>query len=217
MPSLNDITSFSILIAGVIAIVRFKKINKIYYPFLLCLWIGCINEILSEILIQSGHRTLANHNVYVLLESILILWYLKNTGLFHKSRLIMPILTGFFIITWITENQLNHTISKQDIYFRIIYSFVLVILSINAVNKIIVTNRKNILRNADFLLCIGFIIYFAYKALVQAFAIYGFKSANMNFLSGIYDLMNYVNFCINLVYALAVLWMPKRLAYIYPF
>lgn len=216
MVNLSDISAYSIFIAGVIAIVRFKKINKIFYPFLICLWIGCINEVLSEILIESGNTTLANNNVYVLIESIMLLWYLKNTGLFHKSRLTMPILSGFFLITWFTENLLNHTLQKQDYYFRIIYSFVIVILSINAVNKIIVTNRKSILRNADFLLCIGFIIYFAYKALVQAFAIYGYDKANMSFLMGIYDLMMYVNFSINLVYALAVLWMPKRLAYIYP-
>ncbi|HWJ26796.1 MAG TPA: hypothetical protein VNS32_09650 [Flavisolibacter sp.] len=216
MFQLVDISSYSIIIAGLIAIVRFKNINKVYYPFLICLWIGCLNEFLSGVIIKFGYTTIANGNIYVLCESLLLLWYFSNSGLFYKSRLTLPILVGLFLAIWASENFMYHTLLKYDNYFRISYSFILVILSINAINKIIVSNRKNILLNADFLLCMGFIIYFAYKVLVQAFAIYGYKSTSMSFLIAIYDLMLYINLCINLVYALAVLWMPKRLAYIYP-
>ena len=44
--------SFSIAIAAIIGWIRFKKINPAYYPFVICIWIGLLNEILSYIVIQ---------------------------------------------------------------------------------------------------------------------------------------------------------------------
>ncbi len=64
--------SFSIYIAGILAIIRLKKINKVYYPFLICIWIGCINELLTFLLYKQHNTSAINSNIYILVESLLI-------------------------------------------------------------------------------------------------------------------------------------------------
>ena len=44
------IIGFSILFSGIIGAVKFNRISKLYWPFIICIWIGCINEILSYVL-----------------------------------------------------------------------------------------------------------------------------------------------------------------------
>jgi len=69
--------------------------------------------------------------------------------------------------------------------------------------------------DAVFILCTGFIIYFTFKALIQAFAIYGFSRGN-SFLLNIYIIMIYLNFLVNLLYLYAVLWIPTKIKYSMP-
>ena len=76
------IFSLSILIASLIGWVRFRKIDPAYYPFLYCLWIGSLNEIINYILAANHQTNALNNNIYALLESLLLLWLFKNWGNF---------------------------------------------------------------------------------------------------------------------------------------
>ena len=202
------------MIPGVIALVRYKKITGSYYPFLYCLWLGCLNELLNNYLILNGYQTLINNNIYVLAESLFLIGYFQATGLFKKAR--PPIiLTLSLLVVWITETLIIKSITVNSTYFRIFYSLMIVFLSTNLVTQILFTHKKSLIKDARFLLSIAFIFYFAYKALVQAFVIYGI-SRNSTFLLNIYIIMIYVNFFVNLVYALAILWMPRKIKYSLP-
>lgn len=203
--------NLSIFIPGIVAVVRYSKINKSYYPFLYCLWVGCINEILSLVLILNNHQTLINNNFYVLIESLLLLWFLKETKIVIKEK-IFYLLVMIFTAAWISENFIFRSITLNSTYFRIFYSFVLVLLSINTINKKIFLRKTHLLSDATFIICTGFIIYFTYKIIVQAFAIYGF-SKQSGFLLNIYIIMYYINFIVNIIYTLAIVWMPRKIKY----
>ena len=202
--------SFSIYIAGIISAIRYNKINKAYHPFLYCIWIACGNEIISFTLTRYHNGTSINNNIYVLLESLLLSFLFKNIGAFYRSRLFVTVI-GTLIVGWLLETFVFGSITKPDIYFRVLYSFSIVLLSINTINEIIANNKK---RNATFLLCIAFIIYFTFKVFVYAFWISGLSSG---FLSGLFAIMVYINFLTNLIYAIAVLWMPRKLEFSLPY
>jgi hypothetical protein len=206
-----SICNFSILIGGIIALMKFKKIKKVYYPFIYCLWIGCLNEILSFILLMSNNHTLINSNIYVLLESFLILWFLKEVDVFKSQKTFYSILL-LFLIFWLAENFIYRSIVVNSTYFRIFYSFIIVLLSITLINKLVFNTKTTLLRNSTFILLISFVIYFTCKLLIQSFVIYGVNRQS-NFLLNIYMIMIYINLGVNLLYALAVLWMPKRVNY----
>jgi len=99
--TLVDLFSFSISIAAIIGLIRYRKINPVYYPFLYCVWIAFLNEILGYFLIYSGRHNAINNNIYVLAEAMLFTWQFKNWGLFRRSgRLFIAILVSF-VLFWI--------------------------------------------------------------------------------------------------------------------
>ena len=51
--------------------------------------------------------------------------------------------------------------------FRVSEAFILVILSINEINYLLINDNKNLLKNARFLICAGFLIYFLYQILLE--------------------------------------------------
>lgn len=212
---LTAIFNFSILIAGIAAIIRYKRIHKRYYPFLYFIWLGCINEILSFFLIMKGFHTFINNNIYVLAESLLLVYFFKKSGVFKKTNRLFLIIVSGLVILWIYENLVMHKIVSVSEYFRIVYSFVLVLLSIITINSLISTVRKNIFTNADFLICVSFIIYYTYKILVEAFWLYGLNSS-LNFQWVVYYIMIYMNLVCNLIYTLAIIWMPRKQIFTMP-
>ena len=199
--------SYSIIIAGVLSIIKFKKINKAFRPFIFCLWIGCINDALSAVLIPHHYQTSLNNNIYVLIEAVLLILLFKNFEVFSRSKYLLHTILISLLLVWIMENFIFSEIFKPDIYFRIFYSLTIVFMSINCINDLIINNRKS---KAVLVLCIAFIFYFTYKVFVFTFWISGLSNS---FLSALVSIMMYVNLLTNLIYALAVLWMPKKLEF----
>src|SRR5688572_30071212 len=160
--------SLSILIAGIISLVRFKKIDKRYYPFFFLVWAGCINEILSITLILKGYETLVNSNIFVLTSAFLITWFFKEKGLFRKKWVFYGWIIVFSLV-WITDTLVAGSITQTSVYFRIFYSFIIVFFSINMINKKIFSSKQSLLRDPSFIIYISFCIFFTYKALIEAF------------------------------------------------
>ena len=203
------IFSFSIAIGAIIGWIRFQKINPAYYPFLYFIWIGFLNEIISYIITHKGYSSAINNNIYVLAESLLIAWQFKNWGLFQRPKYLFIAILFSFAFFWIIEGFFVEGIKYAIPYFRIVYSFVIVLISINMLNKQLVRERKNILKNSIFLICIAFVIYFTYKVIIWSFWVYGL-SLSKQFMKNLSAIISYINLLTNLTYTLAVLWMPTK-------
>ena len=217
MPSvyINFTCSLSILFAGFISVVRFNKINGIYFPVILCIWIASINELLSAVLYKFNCNSSLNNNIYMLCESILIPLQFKYLGLLRKPKYLFRFLSISFLLIWAIDNFFISSIFRFNVYFSILYSFIIILLSLSCMSRLIGTSGKNI-RNSTFLLCLGFILYFTVTVLVYSFYLYGL-GINQPFLLRVYAITIYVNLLTNLIYALAVLWMPKKIPFLLPF
>jgi len=199
--------TFSIFLPGVAAIFLFRRIEKTYHPFIFCLWIGCLNEVLSFYLVMNGHQSLVNNNIYVLIEALLLTSFFKSAGVItQNTRYLLIVLS--ILLCWTFENFIFRSIRVNSTYFRIFASLLIVALSLQFIEQILFTS-KTIFRNANFILCFCFIIYFSFKALVQSFVIYG-STRDINFLVKIYNILLYINLGVNLLYITAVLWMPRK-------
>jgi hypothetical protein len=203
--------SFSILIPGITAVVRFGKVERRYYPFFYCLWLGCLNEALSLWLTLHHRQTLINSNVYVLLESLLLTWFFRRTGVL-KSKKQLIITVTMLSVFWVAENFVISNVRENSTYFRIFASLLISGLSILLVTEIIFDIKVNLLKNPEFILCCCFITYFSFKALDQAFVIYGL-TRDTNFLIKVYNIMLYINLGVNLLYIPAILWMPRKVPF----
>lgn len=215
-----SIVSLSIIIAGIIAAIRFKKIGEAFYPFLILVWLASLNEILSCVLMLLDHGTMVNNNIYVLAEALLFTWLFKKLGLFNSRPSLFIILTVTLSITWIWENFFYGSINHLSSWFRIIYSFLIVLMSISILNELIISDINKpleqtgsyLFKNPVLLICIGSIGYFTFKVLVEVFWLYGL-SAGREFRIHVFHILMYVNLTANLIYALAILWVPPKRPY----
>jgi hypothetical protein len=211
-------SAFSIFVAGIIALLRFRKINRIYWPMIFVIWLGCINEIVSYCLFKNNLSTAINNNVYVLTEAILLLFLFRNFGIFNKYQWLFRIICWGLALLWFWENFITGKIGHISSWFRIVSCFVIVLISIHAISKLMVLGSeeffiikgRSLFANAAFLICIGTIIFFTFKLLVEIFWLYGLNGSEI-FRVKLYDILTYINLSVNLIYALAVLWaQPKQ-------
>jgi len=208
--------SLSIFIAGIIAIIRFTEINNAYNPFLFCIWFACINELFSFILFRIHYSSEIHINIYVLFESLLIITLFKKLKYLNRPKYLYHAILTSLIFVWFLENFVFGKITTTGIYFSLYYSFIIVLISISSINILIASARKFLIKNSIFLLCLGFILYFTYKVLVYSFWMYGLNSKE-GFLLKIFTIMSFINLIANLIYALAVLWMPRKIEYTQPY
>jgi hypothetical protein len=212
--SLSEIFSFSIAIAAVIGLFRFKNILFSYKPFIYIVWTAFLSEIISAVLIKGGGSNAVNSNIYVLVESLLFLWLFKGWGAMQKRNWYMPVLCSIVVLVWIYDHLILNKITEVGPIFRILVSFILIFLSIDQINKLIVQEMGNILYNPRFLICIGVVIFYSYKATTEIFFLK--LSMSANFSSHIFLILEYVNLLVNLIYALAVLWIPTKQKFTLP-
>ena len=199
----------SIIIAAAIGAWRFDDIHPSFRPFIYCIWLALVNESLSIGLIMTRHSNILNSNIYILLESWLIAWQFYNWGLLRRYKIVLPGLLVLLTLGWVAENFFIANILQFSSWFRIFYSFIIVLLSISLLNQHIVVEKEMLLKNPVALICLAFIIYYTYKVLVETFWVYGLNEST-TFQSKVYFILNYINLFANLIYALAVLWMPIK-------
>jgi hypothetical protein len=58
-------------------------------------------------------------------------------------------------------------------------------------------------------------LYFTFRILIRSFWLYGLRSSN-EFLMRTFTIEIFINLICNLIIALAVLWMPRKLEYSRP-
>jgi hypothetical protein len=213
--SLRLILSFSIIIPVIISWIRLKKINPAYYPFIFCLWLGLANEITSYIFSRISHSNAVNSNVYVLLEFYFITWQFYTWHLFKRARYSCYLLLGILTAAWILENFFISDIKHFNSYFRILYYFSVVCMSITMVNTLLIRERKSIIRSPIFLICCSFIIYYTYSIVVEAFWVYGLNSGK-EFRIKVYRVLLFINVLANLTYSFAIPWMRTKQRFTLP-
>lgn len=203
---------YLIIIPASIGWVRYKNISPAYFPFLVLMWVGASNEIVSFFVIRIYNNNIINYNFYLLIESLLILWQFHRWRLFEKKKT-YRILQATFLIAWILECLfLSKLYLGFNSYFQIFYSFVIVLMSVNMINHVLMRERGSLLKSPLFIVCSVFVILFTYAVVVETFWAYGLQMST-DFKVKLQHIFVVINFLCNTIYTLAILWMPKRQAF----
>lgn len=206
----TGVLNSSIWVPAILGLVRFRSVIDQFYPFLMIVWLGALNEVLSVSFILSSGSNAISSNIYVLLEFCLILlqFYKWNESAFRKFLFL-----GLFGMSiWMVDNLIIHNLERNNSLFRVSYSFLIIFLSIDRISKIVIFEKGSLLKNATFWLCIVFGFYFTFKAFVESFNMFT-MGMSTELLQNLMKLMSYVNFISNLLYTLVILWIPKNRNY----
>jgi hypothetical protein len=212
MPSISQISALSIIVPLLSSFFRAPNGDRNYYPLLFMIWLGTLNESISYLLIRSGTGNIVSSNMYVLFDAALIYLQFYCWKVFSRRKYFL-LLLGITVGAWIIDNGFLTKMREYCSYFGMLYSFFAVIIAIVMVNKIIVTEKRSLFKNAIFLFCAAIIIFYTYSALVEIFWIYGLNKSN-TFRNGIYTILDYINIFTNIIYAIAILWIPKKQEFI---
>jgi hypothetical protein len=206
--------SQSIWFPILVGLVRIKTTKGGFLPFFVTLWVGLVAEITSWILIRGYHHSNAiPSNIYQLTEWLLLTWQFRIWGLLETKPRLFYILLWLPVILWITENLVFGKIVVFSPYFRVIHAFLLTLMSISEINYKITHENKSLLRNPEFMVCLGFIIYFVYAMLYEWSYQVSILGKSSSFTQTISSLFAYINVFTNGIFGIALLVIPRHKEY----
>jgi hypothetical protein len=202
------IMSLSVLPASVAGVAKYRQIDPRYYPLVLMMWLGLANELLSYFLISKGFSNIVNVNIYLLAEALLILWQFKNWEFGMSSRS-YGFVGGGLIFLWATESFLNAPAIVFSSVFRLCYCGLTIAMAVKFLYELFDGFRGRLIKDARFLFCGGFIIYFSVNLLVEIFLMDVVKGSPI-FRDLLFGSATLVNLAVNFIYLIAILCIPKK-------
>jgi len=206
--SFQVISAYSISLAVIAGLIRYRYVLVEYRLFIVFVCFAIANELLSNVLIYYFKNNSTSSNIYVGIEYLILLliFYVVN-GWKKNSFYISITLIGGTV--WIFDNLVLNSISHFNSIFRVFYSLVILLFSIDGINRILVYEKKKLFSSSKFIIFTVFIIYYSYKAFIEVFY-FARPELSKGFYSAIYMLMIYINFFTNLSYFAAILCMPTK-------
>ena len=209
--TVSFILSLSVVFSVIIGIVRWKVIDSSYYPFICNLIVGLLVEI-----INASHPysvvTVKTLNIFSFIDFFLFAWLFHNWGLFNHNKKRFLMIVCAFGIAWLFITFFLNKFSNINNLFLLIYSAALIFLSVTTFNKIVVQQRINIFTNARFWICIGIIIFYSFFILTRATDLSTgvLTHVSKSFKLNLQLINSYSNVLVNLLYAVAVIWIPRK-------
>jgi hypothetical protein len=205
----NFLLSLLIAVPAIIGLVNYKKMNPSYRPFIWVCVAVSTNEIVKYFLIQMGNYDYVSYNIALPIICFLYLWLFYSWGLFKGKENRLKILAALLLAIWIADHFIlnGYRLPERTNYFRIAYSLTLVLLSVNTINRLILTEKQNLLLNSCFLICIALAIYYTYRIIIDAFKL---NHMSNQFFHDLENINRSLNTGLNLIFVLAALWIPKK-------
>jgi hypothetical protein len=205
------ILSLSIVIPITIGSVRYRYLPASYRPLLYILLIGFLNEMICYCFFYNNNAV--PNNIYLLVEFLLFAVQFRRWGNILHNKWVYGIMIFSLTAVWVVEDIVFRKIVVFSPWFQIAYSFVLILIAVSQLNWLIVNERGNIIKNPIFIICIAMIIFYSYKVLTEVF--YHYAPANL-IKNNIFVMEAIVNVGYNLILAVAILCIPKKINFIQP-
>lgn len=198
--------SLSILLPTLAGVIRYRNIPASYRPLIYILLLGLATELTCYLFFYNTSNAIPV-NVYILFEFLLFAWLFRSWKNILQHKGLFLTLTASLTALWVFNNIVMGRINTFNLTFQVVYSLVLVLLSVNQLNWLVVNERGSILRNTKFIVCMAVIIFFSYKALTEIFCFY----APHNTVRGnIYVIESYLNVAYNIMLTIAIICIPPK-------
>ena len=204
--------SLSVVFAAILGVVRFRKMDPDYHPFIYYVWLGLVVEIAAYILLSNKKENIVSYlfNFFAIGEFYLLTLLFYNWGLFKRERAVFVSIIFVSILLYACTLYIRGY-DKVNYFARIVNSFALIFFSISSFNKMILNERSNIFKNPKFWICIGIVIFYTYFILVytEKLSFLNIKRST-DFVIKVWQINAYANLLVNLLYAVAVIWIPRK-------
>lgn len=202
----------SMTVPAIVAAVRLPYISSDFDPFLISLWLNAFNVGFGNIIEPLGYYNIVHYNIWFLADAYILLWLFKKWNLFESNKLYYSIAIILGICWFVEVIFVSKFTGDFNSYFRILYSFVVILMSIGMINSFLLKAKINPIRNSIFLICCTFVLLNTITVIGEAFFAYNLILGN-EFRMYMEDLIIFINALCSLIFALIILWMPKKQAF----
>jgi hypothetical protein len=195
-----------------VAAIRLPTISSEFDPFIIAIWLRGANAAFGLIIQHFGYNNIVHYNLWFVGEAFLLLWAFEKWNLFESKKFyrFLAVALGF---TWLAETILFSKLTGDyNSYFRIIYSFVVILMSISMINNILLRAAINPLKNSIFLICCTLVLLNTITVIGEAFFAYNLIMGE-EFRIYMDHIINFIDALCSLIFALIILWMPKKQAF----
>ena len=206
---LLSLLSFSVLPPTAIAISKYRMNLKEYHPFIFILCLASLNEFSSSILILNNEENALNANLYTLAESILLAWQFSKWVKSVSKTVFLGMLVPVLLAVWVADNLVLNSPFHFNSLFRICSAFMMILMSINRINKRLFMSGNQNWKDAGYLLAVSVLIYFSFKLFIETIFLCKLGLSNA-FNIHLFYLLAIVNCCCNLLLIPAALCIPTK-------
>jgi hypothetical protein len=189
-------------------LVRRKRMTEDYLPMMLLVLIGVVSEIADWIMdVYVGHSSIIG-NLYVVAELLLILRLYKRMNVTFSDKLLIVFgISG--VMVWLLDNFILHSLHTNNSIFRMVESLMIVFIAIDKLHHLLLYNGKPQVRDPEFVITIGFLLYFVYKSFVEAFHLFPVPHQR-SFYRTLWMILNLVNIITNIILSLGILCIRPK-------
>ena len=199
----------TIVFPALMALLRFKEIDPVYKPFVFLIWVWFLTDTVDLIIWGNVKLMCIVNNIHFLFESLLVLWQFKKWNFFNPAPKLFFLLITVFIAFYLIESISLFILNEYELtYFLCFYSLLFALFSIRLLTHnfhVDPVEKKPIL-----IICSAFVVYFTFTCFLIVFRMPLLNVTYMPFIDNTYILMYFILFICNLLYAKAILWMPRK-------
>ncbi|AFD06987.1 hypothetical protein [Solitalea canadensis] len=207
--TLNDINTISLCIALLTGLYKINRIEITNRVIVYYIAYTLVNDILGILFQSLFNNNLILINFYVIINFVLLTTQFRLWKLFENARVTFWGLNIIVISIWVIESLLNRNLFVLNNYSWAVSAFLLVILSIQQINKILFKEKGIILINYKILVSLGVVLIHLLYCLIALFINFKFNASNAFYMS-VLKLHTPISIAVNILFAYAILQMPER-------
>ena len=170
---------------------------------------GFLNELITDFSIYFFQNNAPNSNLYVFLSSLIVLYQLDIWSIKKPSKIITNLTLSILVLSWVIENFFIYSIWRFNTLNNVLFYFVIIIFSIKILAQDLFAQLPAKSAKVIFTLSVIFLLQYTVSLIVEVFWIYGINSSSL-FITRIYWIISYMSLVVNLMYIIAVLWIPEK-------
>ena len=200
------------VIPALVASARLPKLNSDFDPFVIAIWLKGLNAVFGYIIEHFGYNNVVHYNIWYLLDAFVLLWAFRKWNLIESKKLYKYLVFAFGIF-WLVETIFFSELSGDyNSYFRIISIFAVILMSIGMINILLLKATVNPLKNSIFQICCTLIILHTITVISEAFFAYNLILGN-EFRIYMDHIITFIDALCSLIFALIILWLPRKQAF----
>lgn len=207
------------LVPFIAGLIRFKKMDPAYHSLIYVFGAAVIAESTRFILVynfytrnqEDIYRSYIGYNLYVLAIGLLFTHLFYNLGIFKDRVWLYRLMMVALPLVWVCDHFIvkGIQIHAQTIVYRLFYAFFLCLYAIQQINRLLVTERGSLLRNASFLICFCILFFFLPYIISEGIFLFNPKVSRI-FGEAVFSFRSIAIPINYIIFTVAVLWIPPK-------